>query len=70
MWLYFSNLVAVALSLGFAAPWAVVRAMRYRASKTMVIAAGPLDGFVQTEAQQVSVVGEEVADFFGIDIGF
>lgn len=70
MWLYFSNLVVVALSLGFATPWAVVRAMRYRASKTAVVAAGPLDGFVQAEAQQVSVAGEEVADFFGIDIGF
>ncbi|HET7765747.1 MAG TPA: YjgN family protein [Burkholderiales bacterium] len=70
MWLYFSNLVAVALTLGFATPWAVVRTMRYRASKTMVVAAGPLDGFLQAEAQQVSVAGEEVADFFGIDIGF
>ena len=70
MWLYFSNLVAVALTLGFATPWAVVRAMRYRASKTVVVSAGPLDGFVQAEAQQVSVAGEEVAEFFGIDIGF
>jgi uncharacterized membrane protein YjgN (DUF898 family) len=70
MWLYFSNFLAVALTLGFATPWAVVRAMRYRASKTAVIAAGPLDGFVQAETQQVSVAGEEVADFFGIDIGF
>jgi uncharacterized membrane protein YjgN (DUF898 family) len=68
IWLYFSNLLAVALTLGFAAPWAVVRSMRYRASRMTAIASGPLDGFAQGEAQQVSVAGEEVADFFDIDI--
>jgi uncharacterized membrane protein YjgN (DUF898 family) len=66
--LYFTNLLALALTLGFATPWAVVRAMRYRASKSAAIASGPLDGFAQAEAQQVSVAGEEVADFFDIDI--
>jgi uncharacterized membrane protein YjgN (DUF898 family) len=68
MWLYFSNLLAVAFTLGLATPWAVVRTMRYRASKTTVIASGPLDGFAQAEAQQVSVAGEEVAELFDIDI--
>jgi len=68
MWLYLSNLVALALTLGLAAPWAVVRAMRYRASKTTAIASGPLDGFAQAEAQQLGAAGEEVADFFDIDI--
>jgi len=68
IWLYFSNLLAIAFTLGLATPWAVVRAMRYRASKTTGIASGPLDGFAQAEAQQVSVAGEEVADLFDIDI--
>jgi len=68
IWLYFSNFVAVALTVGLATPWAAVRSMRYRASKTTVIASAPLDGFAQAEAQRVSVAGEEVADFFGIDI--
>ena len=67
--LYLSNLLAIVFTLGLAAPWAVVRAMRYRASKTVAIAPGPLDGFAQAEAQRVSVAGEEVADFFDIDIG-
>jgi uncharacterized membrane protein YjgN (DUF898 family) len=68
MWLYFGNLLAIVLTLGFATPWAVVRAMRYRASKTTAFASGPLDGFAQAEAQQVGAAGEEVADFFDIDI--
>ena len=68
IWLYFSNLVVVALTIGLATPWAAVRAMRYRASKTTAIASGPLDGFAQGEAQKVSVAGEEVADFFDFDL--
>jgi uncharacterized membrane protein YjgN (DUF898 family) len=66
--LYLGNLFAIAFTLGLATPWAVVRAMRYRAERTTVIASGPLDGFAQAEAQQVSVAGEEVADFFDIDL--
>jgi len=65
---YLGNLLAIAFTLGLATPWAVVRSMRYRASKTTVVASGPLDGFAQAEAQHVSVAGEEVADFFDIDI--
>ena len=68
MWLYFSNLLAIACTLGLATPWTAVRAMRYRASKTIAIASGPLDGFAQGEAQKVSVAGEEVAELFDIDI--
>jgi len=68
MWLYFSNVLAIAFTLGLATPWAAVRTMRYRASKTTVIASGPLDGFAEGQAQQVSVTGEEVAELFDIDI--
>jgi uncharacterized membrane protein YjgN (DUF898 family) len=55
--------------LGLATPWAVIRTHRYRASKTTVIASGPLDSFMQAEAQQVSAVGEQVGEMFEIDIG-
>jgi uncharacterized membrane protein YjgN (DUF898 family) len=68
IWLYLSNLLAIAITLGLATPWAEVRAMRYRASKTTAIASGPLDGFAEGQAQRVSVAGEEVADFFGFDL--
>src|SRR6266699_1806081 len=68
IWLYFSNLLAIAFTLGLAAPWAEVRAMRYRASKTTAIASGPLDGFAEGQVQQLSAAGEEVAELFDIDI--
>jgi uncharacterized membrane protein YjgN (DUF898 family) len=68
IWIYFSNLVAIAFTLGLATPWAVVRAMRYRASMTAAVVSGSLEGFAQAEAQQVSVAGEEAAELFDIDI--
>jgi len=69
IWLYVTNIVAILLSLGLATPWAVVRTMRYRASRLTAIAAGPLDSFVQGEAQQLSATGEEVGEMFDIDFG-
>jgi uncharacterized membrane protein YjgN (DUF898 family) len=68
IWLYFSNLAAIVLTVGLAIPWAVIRTHRYRASKTTVIASNPLDSFVQAETQQVSATGEEVGEMFDIDV--
>jgi uncharacterized membrane protein YjgN (DUF898 family) len=68
LWLFFSNALAVVFTLGLATPWAVVRTARYRASKTAVLAAGPLDNYVQAESRQISAVGEEVGEMFDIDI--
>jgi uncharacterized membrane protein YjgN (DUF898 family) len=67
-WLYVTNLLAVAFTLGLATPWATVRLMRYRAACTTAFSAVPLDGFVQAEGQQVSVAGEETADLFDVDL--
>jgi uncharacterized membrane protein YjgN (DUF898 family) len=67
--LYVGNIVVILLSLGLATPWAVVRTMRYRASRLTAIAAGPLDSFVQGESQQLSATGEEVGEMFDIDFG-
>jgi uncharacterized membrane protein YjgN (DUF898 family) len=68
LWIYFSNLVVLALTIGLAAPWATVRAARYRASKTAVIAAGPLDSFAQAQAQSLGAAGEEIGEMFDFDI--
>jgi uncharacterized membrane protein YjgN (DUF898 family) len=68
IWIYVSNVVVLLLSLGLATPWAVVRTMRYRASRMTAIAAGPLDSFAQAEAQQLNATGEEVGEMFDIDI--
>jgi uncharacterized membrane protein YjgN (DUF898 family) len=68
LWLYFSNLVVLALTIGLAAPWATVRTARYRAAKTTVVAAGSLDSFAQAQAQSLGAAGEEIGEIFGFDI--
>jgi uncharacterized membrane protein YjgN (DUF898 family) len=68
LWLYISNLLVLALTIGLAAPWATVRAARYRASKTTVVAAGALDSFAQAQAQSLGAAGEELGEMFDFDI--
>lgn len=67
--IYVVNIVAVLCTLGLATPWAVVRTMRYRASKLTLIATGSLAGFVGAESANVSATGEEVGEMFDIDFG-
>ncbi|HEY3077506.1 MAG TPA: YjgN family protein [Burkholderiales bacterium] len=68
MWIYLSNVAAIILTLGFATPWAVIRTMRYRARKFVVLAAGPLESFIEGEAAQVGAAGQEIAELFDLDV--
>jgi uncharacterized membrane protein YjgN (DUF898 family) len=69
-WLYFTNTLAVAVSLGVLLPWARVRTARYRASRLEILAVGGLDGFLAGEAAETSALGEGFADVFDLDVGF
>ena len=68
MWIYLSNVLAIVATLGFATPWAVLRTLRYRASKFVVVAEGPLESFVEGEAAQVGAAGQEIAEVFDFDV--
>ncbi|MBV8062388.1 MAG: DUF898 domain-containing protein [Nevskia sp.] len=69
-WIYLSNLLGVVLSLGFFAPWAMVRLARYRSECLTLVPAGSLDEFVADQSQEVGAIGEEAAGAFDIDISF
>lgn len=69
LWLYLSNAVAIVLSLGLLIPWAQIRAMRYRLQNLKLLAKDDLDGFVAREQERVDAAGEEVSEFFDLDIG-
>jgi uncharacterized membrane protein YjgN (DUF898 family) len=69
LWLYASNALAILLSLGLLIPWAQIRVTRYRLDNLKLLPAGELDGFVAGEQQKVGAAGEEISDFFDIDIG-
>jgi uncharacterized membrane protein YjgN (DUF898 family) len=64
------NVLVIAITLGLATPWAVVRTMRYRASKTSVEVSGGLDQFVAAQTTDVGASGEAVGEMFGFDFSF
>ena len=70
IWLYFSNIVAIMLTFGLATPWAQIRMARYRASKLQIVGDVDFDQFVGDKKAEVNATGEEIADFFDVDLSF
>lgn len=68
-WIYFSNAVVTALTLGLAIPWAKVRLANYHAECLTLLADGDIDSFVAAEEKNVSSLGEEIGDAFDMGIG-
>jgi uncharacterized membrane protein YjgN (DUF898 family) len=66
--IYVVNILAIVCTLGLAAPWAVVRLMRYRAEHLTLLAPSGLDRFVAKNEAPVSAAGEEMAEMFDIDL--
>ncbi len=66
--LYFSNIIAIVLSLGFLIPWAMVRTARYRLENLSLLVNEDLEGFVAAAHQEVGSAGEEISDVLGIDV--
>ena len=67
-WLYLVNMFAILFSLGLAVPWAVIRVVRYRAECLQLRAGSSLDSFISGVAAQVSATGEELGEFFSVDL--
>lgn len=67
--LYFTNLLAILMTLGLAIPWARVRLMRYRVAHTQVFAQQGIEHFVRDERKKQSALGEEFANAFDVDLG-
>ncbi|WP_432257991.1 YjgN family protein [Cupriavidus sp. TMH.W2] len=68
VFIFVTNLIATALTLGLFLPFARVRSARYRLECVSMLAAGPLDSFVAGEAQQVGALGDAAVDWYDIDI--
>ena len=66
--IYFVNLLVISFTLGLMIPWAAVRVARYRASVLALESSGDLDSFVATSGQQVAATGEEMGEFFDVDL--
>ncbi len=70
MWLYFTNMLAIMFTFGLATPWAQIRMARYRASKLQIVGDVDFDQFVGEKKDAIKATGEEIADFFDVDLSF
>ncbi len=70
MWIYFSNIVVIMITFGLATPWAQVRLARYRLSKLQIVGDVDFDQFVGDKKAEVKATGEEISDFFDVDLSF
>ena len=68
-WVVVVNTFLSVITLGLYYPWARVRTVKYKLEHLNVIARGSLDEFTAAEQERVSALGEEVGDFFDMDIG-
>ena len=68
LWIYFTNMLGIIVTLGLFTPFAKVRAMKYRLESMSMIVNGSLDGFVAAEQEQIGATGEGVADFADFDL--
>ena len=59
---------AILFSLGLAVPWAVIRVMRYRAECLTLQSNTSLDEFIGGVSAQVGATGEELGEFFNVDL--
>jgi uncharacterized membrane protein YjgN (DUF898 family) len=66
--LYLTNALAIIASLGLMIPWAVIRTLKYRADNLKVQLEGNLSDFRGCDRSTVRAVGEELGDFFDVDL--
>ena len=67
-WIYFTNTVAIALSLGLMIPWAKIRMARYRAECLQLEVCDSLDNFIASEQKNVSALGDQMSEVFDVEI--
>jgi uncharacterized membrane protein YjgN (DUF898 family) len=67
-WIYLVNIFAILFSMGLAVPWTVIRVMRYRAECLVLQSPSAIDQFIGGVSAQVGATGEELGEFFSIDL--
>jgi len=70
--IYLTNILAIALSVGLLTPWAKVRLAKYRAEHTELKLQNDWNDFIASERRDQSSLGEELGDAFdvGVDVAF
>jgi uncharacterized membrane protein YjgN (DUF898 family) len=68
IWIYLSNLVLIALTVGLFTPWAKVRLARYRAERLVVAGPEELSSFIAGQRQSSTATGSEMADLLDLNL--
>jgi uncharacterized membrane protein YjgN (DUF898 family) len=68
--IYVTNTIVLILTMGFATPWAHVRLAKYRAEHLSLIGEADWDKFIGEKKEAAKATGEEIADFFDVDLSF
>jgi uncharacterized membrane protein YjgN (DUF898 family) len=68
VFIVFTNVIGIILTLGLFTPFAQVRAMKYRLESMALIPNGSLDEFITAEQENASATGEGMADVFDFDL--
>lgn len=68
--LMLTNAIGLILTIGFFAPFAKVRNIRYRVQTLALQSEASLDGFVAEQEEHARSVGDQAAELLDIDLGF
>ncbi len=68
-WIYATNIVALALTLGMAVPWARIRLAHYRADSLTLLPTGPLVTAAMAGSAEGSATGAELSEAMDFDFG-
>ena len=69
LWLYASNVLLIAGTLGLGVPWARVRLARYRAESLTLVPGGPLATEAMSGSETDAATGAELSDAMDLDFG-
>lgn len=69
LWIYAGNIVAVACTAGLLIPWAVIRTLKYRLDNLAVTVEDGVVHEANPAFARVGATGQELGDFFNLDLG-
>jgi len=69
VWVMFTNLIAILLTIGLAFPWAKVRMARLMVENTLVDTEHGFDAYMTQKQKEESSLGEQIGDAFDVDVG-
>lgn len=68
IWIYGSNFILIVLSFGLLIPWAKIRATNYLVSHMAIRGDTNFDHFVAGKIEQLAATGQEIGEFFDVDL--